>query len=74
MGLKIFSGKNCPECLVVKNYLLALGVDFKEVVVDSPEVAAYVEKKTGMRKVPVIEKGKSFVVGFKPDKIKELIM
>jgi len=73
MKLKIFSTARCPECKVVKSYLLAMGVDFEEVVVDNSEVIEYIEKKTGQRKVPLIENGKGFVVGFKPDEIKKLI-
>lgn len=73
MKLKVFSTTRCPECRVVKSYLLALGVDFEEVVVDNPETIAYIEKTTGQRKVPLIENGKGWVVGFKPDEIKKLI-
>ena len=73
MKLKIFSTATCPECRVVKSYLLAMGADFEEVLVDNDEKAAYIEEKTGMRKVPVVENGKGFVVGFKPDKIKKLV-
>ena len=50
-----------------------MGVKFEEVKVNKPEIAKHIEKKTGQRKVPVIENGKGFVVGFKPDKIKKLI-
>ncbi|MBR9683636.1 glutaredoxin family protein [Candidatus Woesearchaeota archaeon] len=73
MGLKIYTTTNCPDCKVVKSYLLAMGANFEEVMVNSPEIAAYIEKKTGTRKVPVIENGKKVVVGFKPDEIKGLI-
>lgn len=71
--VKVFSSKHCPECLVVKNYLLALGVKFEEVTVDSPKIAEYIEKKTGMRKVPVVESEKGVVVGLKLEKIKRLV-
>ncbi len=50
-----------------------MGVNFDEVLVDNPETVSYIEKKTGMRRVPVIENGKGFVVGFKPDELKKLI-
>ena len=73
MGLKIYTTTNCPDCKVVKSYISAMGVKFEEVKVNKPEVAKYIEKKTGQRKVPVIENGKKWVVGFKPEKIKGLI-
>jgi len=50
-----------------------MGVKFEEVKVNKPEIAKHIEKKTGQRKVPVIENGRKWVVGFKPEKIKGLI-
>ncbi len=73
MKLKIFSTEKCPECKVVKSYLSAMNVEFEEIVIKDAETAAYIEKKTGQRKVPVVENGKGFVIGFKPDEIKDLI-
>ena len=73
MGLKIYTTTNCPNCRVVKSYLLAMGADFEEVAVDNPKVVKYIEEKMGTRSVPVVENGKGFVVGFKPDKIKRLL-
>ena len=74
MAIKVFSTTKCPECRVVKTYLLALGVDFEEVLVDQqPEMADYIEQKTGQRRVPLIENGKGHVVGFKPEEIKKLV-
>lgn len=73
MAVRVYTTKICPQCRVVKSYLSALGVDFEEVVVESPEMAEYIEKKTGMKKVPVVENGKGFVVGFDTEKIKKLV-
>ena len=73
MAIKVFSTEKCPECRVLKSYLLAAGVEFEEVMVNDPETIEYIEKKTGQRKVPVIENGKGMVVGFKPEEIKKLI-
>lgn len=72
--LKIYTTARCPECRVVKSYLSAMGADFEEVLVDNPEKAEELAKKTGQRRVPVIEKGKGFVVGFKAEEIKELLL
>lgn len=73
MGLKVYSTERCPQCKVVKSYLLAAGIDFEEVIVNTPELIEHIEKKTGQRKVPVIENGKGFVIGFKPEEIKKLL-
>ena len=73
MVLKVYTTTNCPDCRVVKSYLSAMGAEFKEVKVNKPEIVKHIEEKTGQRKVPLIENGKGFVVGFEPDKIKKLI-
>ena len=73
MKLKVYSTEKCPQCKVVKSYLLASGIEFEEVMVNSPELIQYIEEKTGQRSVPVIENGKGHVVGFKPDEIKKLL-
>ena len=73
MGLNIYTATNCPDCRVVKSYLLAMGADFEEVRVNKPEIIKHIETKTGQRRVPVLENGKGFVIGFKPEEIKALI-
>ena len=73
MKLKVYSTENCPDCRVVKSYLSALNIEFEEVVVKEAETIEHIEKTTGQRKVPVVENGNGFVVGFKPDEIKNLI-
>jgi len=73
MKLKIYTTIRCPQCKVVKSYLSAMGADFEEVLVNNPELAEHVEKLTGQRSVPVVEDGKGFVVGFKPDELKKMI-
>ena len=74
MKLKIYSVSNCPDCKVVKSYLSAMGADYEEILVDDDlETADYIEQRTGQRRVPVVENGKGFVVGFNPDEIKKLI-
>lgn len=50
-----------------------MGVNFEEVMVNEPETIKYIETKTGQRRVPVIENGKGFVIGFRPEEIKALI-
>jgi glutaredoxin-like protein NrdH len=71
--VKVYTTINCPDCKVVKSYLSAMGVNFKEVLVDNPKIIEKLVKKTGMRKVPVVESKGGIVVGFKPDKIKKLV-
>jgi len=73
MDVKIYGTKRCPDCRVVKSYLLALGTKFEEIMVDSPKLVEYIVNKTGQRRVPVVENDKGFVVGFKPDELKKLV-
>ena len=73
MAIKVFSTEKCPECRVLKSYLLAAGVKFEEIMVNDSKTIEYIEKKTGQRRVPVVENGEGIVVGFKPEEIKKLI-
>ncbi|MFH1683194.1 MAG: glutaredoxin family protein [Candidatus Woesearchaeota archaeon] len=73
MKLKVYTTKNCPDCKVLKSYLSAINLDFEEVLVNTPELVEHVVQKTGQKKVPVVENGKGFVIGFKPEEIKKLV-
>ena len=73
MKVRIYSTKSCPECRVLKSYLLALDIDFYEEIVESPEQIEALEQKTGQRRVPVLENGDGFIIGFDPEKVKALV-
>lgn len=71
--LQIYTTEFCPQCKVVKSYLMALGVSFQEVLVNTPEMIEEIVNLTGQRTVPVIRSEKGLVVGLNFDKIKEMI-
>ena len=74
MKVKVYSTPVCPECKVVKSFLEALNVDFEEInAAGNQEIIEYIEKKTGQRRVPVIEAGDQIIVGFNQDKIKQIV-
>ena len=74
MKVKVYSTPVCPECKVVKSFLEALNIDFEEInAAGNAEIIEYIEKKTGQRRVPVIEAGDEMIVGFDQDKIKEAL-
>ena len=74
MKVKVYSTPVCPECKVVKSFLEALNVDFEEVnAAGNQKVIEYLEKKTGQRKVPVIETDGQMIVGFDRRKIREAL-
>lgn len=52
-GLVIFSGANCPGCVMAERWMLQHGVPFKKVVVDGDrEMISLLEASTGQRTVP----------------------
>ena len=74
MKVKIYSTPVCPECKVVKSFLEALNVDFEEVnAAGNQEIIEYIEKKTGQRRVPVIEADDQMIVGFNQEAIKKAL-
>jgi len=74
MKLKVYTTTNCLNCKAVKSYLAAMDVKYEEVRVDSPEMVKQMQEKTGFKKTPVVENGKGSVMGFRPDKIEQLVL
>ena len=74
MKVKIYSTPVCPQCRVVKSFLEALNIQFEEInAAQDPKIAEYIEKKTGQRRVPVLEAGDQCVVGFDQEAIKRAL-
>ena len=74
MKVKVYSTPVCPECKVVKSFLEALNVDFEEInAAGNQEIIEYLEKKTGQRRVPVVEAGEKIVVGFNQAQLKKIV-
>ena len=74
MKVKVYSTPVCPECKVVKSFLEALNIEFEEInAAGNQEVIEYLEKKTGQRRVPVIETEEQLIVGFNQAQIKKAL-
>ncbi len=72
--IKIFTTPICPWCKRVKEYLKSKEIEFEEVDVskDRGEAKRMVER-SGSRGVPQLWIGEEVVVGFRKDRIDELL-
>ncbi len=78
MNITVYSTPSCPYCVKIKEWLNSEDLDYTEHnVAEDQEKAMEMIKKTGQRGVPqtIVEKDgeESVVVGFQPQKIKELV-
>jgi glutaredoxin-like YruB-family protein len=65
MKIKIYTTTYCPYCTLAKDWMKKHGLKFSEAnVEDDQEAAKEMVKKSGQRKVPVIEIDGKIVVGF----------
>lgn len=63
--VKIYTTPTCPYCMMAKNYLKRLGVEFEEVnVAENREAAIEMIEKSGQMGVPVIDIDGKIIVGF----------
>ncbi|MFH1396372.1 MAG: glutaredoxin family protein [archaeon] len=78
MKIKLFCVDDSHECLVVRNYLRARNVDFEEVNVDksdnNPEMLNELDDFSGEKKFPIIKINNQFIVGFKQEELRSLIL
>jgi glutaredoxin 3 len=70
----IYSAPWCVFCRMVKQYLDARGVAYKEIDVDKDQdTAKAIVEKTGQAGVPVIEIGDETILGFDRQRIDEAL-
>ncbi len=73
-NVKVFSAPACPECKKAKRFLDENGVEFEEVDLSQDRVSAMiVTQRTGQRRVPVIQVGEAFLVGFREGELKRAL-
>ena len=72
MTITLYLKQNCPECLLVENYLLAKNINFDEIIVDNSEVLKEIEKLTGQKKVPVLKIEEKIIIGFQQEELRIL--
>ena len=56
MGVVVYSKAHCPQCVIAKNKLDAVGIEYEEVRVDLDQSARSMIMGMGFRSVPVIFK------------------
>lgn len=61
MKIKIFTATWCSSCKIVKPLLTKNNIEFEELGVDDPEIAAYA-KSIGVRALPTIIKVNNYEV------------
>ena len=72
--VKIYTTSTCPWCMKTKEFLKENNVEYEEIDVTSDrEAAKEMVEKSGQMGVPVIDVEGQIVVGYDPDKLKELI-
>lgn len=70
----VYSTPTCPYCIMVKEYFLEKGVEFKDVnVAADQQAAAEMVEKSGQMGVPVIDVSGKIIVGFRPDVLGKLV-
>lgn len=74
MVVKIYSTPTCNYCVKAKEFFKSNNIKFEEIDVsgDNDKISELVEK-TGKLAVPVIEIDNNIVIGFKEDKLRELL-
>lgn len=72
--VRVYSTSTCPWCTVAKDFLKNHKVEFEDIDVGrNHEAAQEMVKKSGQMGVPVIEIGKTIIVGFDQDAIKKAL-
>lgn len=72
--IKVYSTPTCPFCEQLKNFLRENDVEFEDMdVSESEEDKEEMVEKSGQMGVPVVDVDGEIVIGFKKDKLKELL-
>ena len=68
--VKVYTKKNCPQCIMTKQYMDKLNIEYETIdVTDNEEAREYV-KSLGFQTLPVVvvENGEAWF-GFRPENI-----
>jgi glutaredoxin 3 len=69
-SVTVYTTTRCPYCVMLKNFLLAQNIPFKEINVETkPELMDYLVRQTGQMGVPQTEVNGKWVVGYDPNTI-----
>lgn len=71
--ITVYTTNTCPYCVKMKNFLEEEGLSYKEVNVQQDPIAANrLVNTTGQMGVPQTEINGQWVIGFDPQRVKEL--
>jgi len=74
MSVKVYSTKNCPYCVMAKEFFKKSNIKYEDIDVGNDEAAAKeMVKKSGQMGVPVIDVNGKIIVGFNKTKILEAL-
>jgi glutaredoxin-like YruB-family protein len=72
--ITVYTTNTCPYCVMMKNFLMDQGLPFKEVNVQTDQIAAdLLVAATGQLGVPQTEINGQWVIGFDPEKVMNLV-
>lgn len=68
--VKVYTKKNCPQCMMTKQYMDGLSIEYEAIdTTEDEEARAYV-KSLGFQTLPVVEaEGLKAWFGFRPENI-----
>ena len=71
--IKVYIGKNCIYCEKAKKFLLDSNISFDEVKIGVDISIDDFVGKFGVMTVPVIDTGDDVIIGYREDKLKQLL-
>lgn len=70
----VYSTQYCASCVQVKKYLSYLGIDYTAIdISDNDELRKDIFEKAHAVTVPIVQYGRKYVTGYKPQELKELL-
>lgn len=70
--LELYSKKNCVQCYAVKKWLTASGLEFVEKNALIEENREYLQE-LGIKSVPALKIGDSFIIGYNLSELEKLL-
>ena len=68
--VKVYTKKNCPQCMMTKQYMDALSIEYETIDTTEDEEARQHIKQLGFQSLPVVEaEGFKAWFGFRPENI-----
>ncbi len=72
MSVIVYSKPNCPQCVLTKNELERLNIEFDVIDVSTDTDAVSHLKQMGFRALPVVKANGEYWSGHKSDKLKSI--